>query len=61
MNTQYVLLDYSKDDGKPDIASGSKEVIEAKFKELKNTQDYLDDPGRYDIMPLAVYCMAFGG
>lgn len=56
---QYVLLDYSKDKQNLVIATGSKKAMEAKLEELKKTQHYLDDPGRYDIMPLLVYKTVF--
>lgn len=56
---QYVLLDYSKDKQNLVIATGSKKAMEAKLEELKKTQSYLDDPGRYDIMPFLIHKTVF--
>ena len=56
---QYVLLDYSKDKQNLVIATGSKQELEIRLDELKKTQHYLDDPGRYDIMPSLVYNAVF--
>lgn len=56
---QYVLLDFSKKLEDLVIDIGSKKAMEAKLEELKKTQSYLDDPGRYDVMPLSIYKTVF--
>lgn len=60
LDNRYVLLDYCKDDGKPDIAIGSKEAMEKHLEELKKVQNPQEGPGRYDIMPVRCYKIAFG-
>lgn len=57
---KYVLLDYTKDDGNPAIAVGTKEAMEKKLEELKKTQHWSEDPGRYEIMPYECFIIAFG-
>ena len=57
--TLYVLLDFSKKLEDLVIAVGSKTDVEAQLEELKKTQSYLDDPGRYDTMPLLIYKKVF--
>jgi len=58
--SMYVLVDYAKDDGKPAIDAGTEEEITKRYAELKKLQSYQEDPGRYDIMPLKCYKIAFG-
>lgn len=58
--SQYVVLDYSLDSKSYVLDSGSKRDMELRIEQLKREQSCLEDPGRYDIMPLANYLCAFG-
>lgn len=60
LDNRYVILDYCKDDGNPAIAIGDKEAIEKRLEELRKAQNSQDDPGRYDIMLVRCYKIAFG-
>ena len=56
----YVILDYCKDDGKPDIAVGTKEAMEKKIAELRKAQPVQETYERYDLMSVRCYKIAFG-
>ena len=56
----YVILDYAETSDITPFCMGSKEAMEQKLEELRKAQSPQDDPGRYDIMSLKCYEIAFG-
>ena len=56
---KYVILDYAQERSLI-VASGDKAKMTSQLSELKKAQHYLDDPNRYELMPLSVFVVAFG-
>lgn len=56
---KYVILDYAKERGLV-VASGDKAEMTSRLFELKEAQNCLEDPNRYELMPFSVFAVAFG-